>query len=233
MIEITWLGHATTQLRLESGEVLLLDPWTEGNPKFPKSHQFDRIDIMAVSHGHGDHIGDAARLAKQFKPKVFSMVEVAEWLHSKGVENPQGFNKGGTVNAGAVKLTMTHALHSSGIQDGDHKIYGGDPAGFIITLPDKRSIYFAGDTSIFSDMALLHELYQPELAFLPIGDHYTMDPLQAAYACRLLKVKTVIPIHYGTFPILTGTPEQLDENIKKLKLDTKVWTLTPGEPVKW
>jgi L-ascorbate metabolism protein UlaG (beta-lactamase superfamily) len=231
MIQITWLGHATFEIRFESGEVLLLDPWIEGNPAYPEKHKIQKADAIAVSHGHGDHLGGAVSLAKQFGSKVVAMVEVAGWCAAKGVNNTIGFNKGGTVDLGFVKLTMTHALHSSSIQDGDKMIYGGEAAGFILTLKDGRRAYFAGDTSVFSEMALYADIYHPELAFLPIGDHYTMGPEEAAYAGRLLKVKQIIPMHYGTFPMLTGRPEQLEEKLSGSGI--QVLNLKPGQSVSW
>jgi L-ascorbate metabolism protein UlaG (beta-lactamase superfamily) len=142
-----------------------------------------------------------------------------------------GMNKGGTLDLGFVKLTMTHAIHSCGILDDGKIIYGGEAAGYVLTWQDGRRIYFSGDTNVFSDMALIHELYSPELAFLPIGDHYTMGPLEAAKAVELLQVKTLIPMHFGTFPLLTGTPEALREKLKGSA--TKVWALKPGETVEW
>ena len=231
MIQITWLGHAAFEIRFESGEVLLLDPWIEGNPAYPEKHKIQKADAIAVSHGHGDHLGGVVPLAKQFGSKVFAMVEVAGWCAAKGVSNTVGFNKGGTVDLGFVKLTMTHALHSSSIQDGDKMLYGGEAAGFILTLKDGRRAYFAGDTSVFSEMALYADIYHPELAFLPIGDHYTMGPEEAAYAGRLLKVKQIIPMHYGTFPILTGRPEQLEEKLSGSGI--QVLNLKPGQLVSW
>ena len=170
-------------------------------------------------------------LAKKFGSKVFSIVEIAGWLGSKGVENTVGFNKGGTVDLGFVKLTMTHALHTSSISDGDKTIYGGDAAGYILTFKDGRRAFFAGDTAVFSEMALYAEIYHPELAFLPIGDFYTMGPEEAAYAARLLKVKQVIPMHYGTFPVLTGTPAMLKDRLSGSGIE--VLTLTRGEKTGW
>jgi L-ascorbate metabolism protein UlaG (beta-lactamase superfamily) len=233
MIEITWLGHATFQLRLESGEVILMDPWVEGNPKFPAGHQFQRVDAMLISHPHQDHIHGCIELSKKFKPKVIALFETALWLGSKGVENLSGMGKGGTQEVVAgVKATMTHAVHSAGIMDGNQVIYGGEPAGYVLTFPDGRSLYFAGDTNVFSDMQLIEKLYRPELALLPIGDFYTMGPREAALACRLLNAKKVIPMHFGTFPALTGTPEALAALLKDFPT-TEVWTLHPGKPVKW
>jgi L-ascorbate metabolism protein UlaG (beta-lactamase superfamily) len=231
VIQITWLGHAAFEIQFESGEVLLLDPWIDGNPAYPKNYKIEKADAIAVSHGHGDHLGNVIPLAKQFGSKVAAMVEVAGFCGSKGVKNTVGFNKGGTVDLGFVKLTMTHALHSSSITDGDQMVYGGEAAGYILTLKDGRRAYFAGDTAVFSEMALYADIYHPELAFLPIGDHYTMGPEEAAYAARLLKVKKIIPMHYGTFPVLTGRPEQLEERLSGTGIE--VLTLKQGQPVTW
>jgi L-ascorbate metabolism protein UlaG (beta-lactamase superfamily) len=231
MTQITWLGHATFELRFDSGEVLVTDPWIEGNPAYPKDHKLKRVDAIAVSHAHSDHMSDVIPLAKQFQPKVVAIFETAAWLGKKGAKNTIGMNKGGTVDLGFVQMTMTHALHSCSIQDGDDLIYGGEAAGYVFTFKDGRRAYFAGDTSVFSDMSLIGDLYKPELAFLPTGDYYTMGPEQAALAACLLKVKTVIPMHYGTFPVLTGTPEALADALRGQ--DVRVWTLPKGEAVEW
>lgn len=231
MLEITWLGHGTFQFRLESGEVILADPWVTGNPAYPKHHSFSRIDTMLISHGHFDHIHDAVGLAKQFKPQIVAIYETCEWLSSKGVENCLGMNKGGSQAVGPVTFTMTHAIHSCGIQDEGRIIYGGEAAGYILHLPDKRNVYFAGDTNVFSDMQLIRELYEPELAFLPVGDLFTMGPREAAKACELLKPKKVIPMHFATFPKLTGTPEEIEKLLQGA--GPEIWKLEPGKPVCW
>lgn len=232
MVEITWLGHGTFQFRLESGEVIVTDPWVTGNPAYPQGHSFPRIDLMLISHGHFDHIHDAARLAKEFSPQVVAIYETCEWLGGKGVEKLNPMNKGGSQTIGPLYITMTHAVHSCGILDDGKIIYGGEAAGYVLRFPDGRAIYFAGDTNVFSDMALIEQLYAPELVFLPIGDLYTMSPREAALACRMLKPKKVIPMHFGTFPPLAGRPEQLAERIKDLR-HTQVWPLEHGKTVRW
>jgi L-ascorbate metabolism protein UlaG (beta-lactamase superfamily) len=232
MIEITWLGHGTYQFRLATGEVILVDPWIDGNPAFPKNFKVDRVDVMLITHGHFDHIHDALPLAKKFSPQIVAIYETAHWLESKGAKNTLGMNKGGTVTVPPISATMTHAIHSCGILDDGKIIYGGEAAGYVVRFPDRRAAYCAGDTNVFTDMQLIERLYHPELAFLPIGDLYTMSPREAALACRMLSCRKVIPLHFGTFPQLTGRPEQLAEQIRDVP-DTEVWMLTPGVPVQW
>jgi L-ascorbate metabolism protein UlaG (beta-lactamase superfamily) len=230
-MQITWLGHGSFQFRLLSGQVILMDPWIDGNPAYPKAHAIDRVDTICISHGHFDHIHDTPNLAKRFEPSVVAIFETCNWLESKGVKNTHPMNKGGSQKVGEVTFTMTHAVHSCGILDDGKIIYGGEAAGYVLRLPDNRTVYFAGDTNVFTDMQLVEQLYHPELAFLPIGDLYTMSPREAAVACRLLKAKKVIPMHFGTFPALTGRPEQLQKLISDTA--TEVWALEPGKPVDW
>lgn len=226
-MQITWLGHSSFELRLDSGEIVVFDPWF-GNPKFPSGYTLSRCDILLISHGHFDHIDSAISVAKEFSPMVAANFEIISWLQSKGVENGIGMNIGGTAQVGSLLVTMTNAIHSSTITDGENSIPAGNPGGFILHLPDGRRIYFAGDTAVHSDMELLKRLYQPDLAFFPIGDVFTMGPEQAALAAELTGVKTIIPMHYATFGALTGTPERLQELVNPLGV--KVQQLKPGEP---
>jgi L-ascorbate metabolism protein UlaG (beta-lactamase superfamily) len=230
-MQITWLGHGTFEFRLPSGQVVVMDPWTAGNPAFPKGYEIERVDTICITHGHFDHIHDAVPLAKRFSPEVAGIFETCHWLESKGVQNTRPMNKGGSQKLGDVTLTMTHAVHSCGILDEGQIVYGGEAAGYVLRFGDGRSLYFAGDTNVFLDMQLIEQLYHPELAILPIGDLFTMSPREAAVAAKLLKVKKVIPMHFGTFPPLTGRPEQLRELTAGLGVE--VWELTPGQPVEW
>ena len=230
-MQITWLGHGSFLFQLPSGQKIVMDPWTDGNPAYPKGFEIPGADTICITHGHFDHIHDAVPLAAKFSPEVVAIYETCNWLESKGVKNTRPMNKGGSQKIGDVTFTMTHAVHSCGILDDGRIIYGGEAAGYVLRMPDGRAAYFAGDTNVFSDMQLIGELYHPELAFLPIGDLFTMSPYEAAAACRLLKAKRVIPMHFGTFPPLTGRPEQLQEKIAGL--DAKVWALEPGKTVEW
>ena len=209
-----------------------MDPWTNGNPAYPKGFEIERVDTICITHGHFDHVHDAVPLAKRFSPAVVAIYETCNWLESKGVANLRPMNKGGSQEVGEAAITMTHAVHSCGILDDDGKIiYGGEAAGYVLRFADGRALYFAGDSNVFSDMQLIEQLYHPELAFLPIGDLFTMSPLEAAMACKLLKPARVVPMHFGTFPLLTGRPDQLRELVQDLV--TEVWELEPGKPVEW
>jgi L-ascorbate metabolism protein UlaG (beta-lactamase superfamily) len=208
-----------------------MDPWIDGNPAYPKEFDIRRVDTICVTHGHFDHIHNVVPLAKKFGPEVVAIFESCAWLESKGVQKTRPMNKGGSQKAGEVVITMTHAVHSCGILDDGKILYGGEAAGYVLRFADGRAMYFAGDTNVFSDMELIRQLYRPELAVLPIGDLYTMSPHEAALACRLLQPRKVIPMHFGTFPALTGTPEQLREAIRGL--DIEVLALEAGKPVQW
>jgi L-ascorbate metabolism protein UlaG (beta-lactamase superfamily) len=208
-----------------------MDPWIEGNPSYPKHHEITRVDTICITHGHFDHIHSTPPLAARFSPEVVAIYETCHWLESKGVPKTRPMNKGGSQAVGGVSITMTHAVHSCGILDDGKVIYGGEAAGYVLRFPGGRALYFAGDTNVFSDMHLVEQLYHPDLAFLPIGDLYTMSPREAAVACKLLRPAKVIPMHFGTFPALTGTPAQLAELVADLS--TEVWALEPGKTVDW
>jgi L-ascorbate metabolism protein UlaG (beta-lactamase superfamily) len=227
-VSIKYLGHSTFIFTTPDGKKLLIDPWVENNPACPyEDRQLDSLDTMLITHGHPDHMQDAVSLAKQFKPQIACIFEISLWLGSKGVENATGMNKGGSVQLNGIRATMVNAHHSSCIIEDDGTIvYAGEPAGWIVEFSNGFRIYHAGDTCVFGDMKLIGELYQPELVFLPIGDLFTMDPREAAYACRLLNAKKVIPMHYATFPVLTGTPDQLKDLVDD---GTEVIELRPGE----
>jgi L-ascorbate metabolism protein UlaG (beta-lactamase superfamily) len=224
-IKLTWLGHAT--FRIESGgQTVLVDPWVMGNPLCPdKEKKLKKVDVMLCTHGHFDHIGDAVEIAKQHNPTVVGIFELCAWLEKKGAKKTSPMNKGGTQAVGEVRVTMVHADHSCGILDGDQIIYAGEACGFVIEFQNGLKIYHAGDTAVFGDMQIIHELYAPDIALLPIGDHYVMSPREAAYACKLLKPKAVVPMHFGTFPVLTGTPAQL----KQLAKEVEVVEMKPGQ----
>ena len=227
-IKITWLGHATFRIQTPKGKTILVDPWVMQNPACPeKEKTVKSVDVMLITHGHGDHIGDAVEIAKKHKPKVVGIPELCGWLQQKGVEQISMMNKGGTQQVGDIKVTMVHADHSCGIQDGDQMVYGGEACGYVIEFDNGLKIYHAGDTNVFGDMKIIHDLYAPDIAMLPIGDHFTMGPREAAYACDLLKAKTVIPMHFATFPVLTGTPGALS----KLVHGVEVLEMKPGQTI--
>ena len=224
-MELTWLGHSAFRLDA-GGKRIYIDPFLNGNPKCPENEQTpERVDIVAITHGHGDHVGDAADLAKKHGCTVIAPVELAGWLNMKqGVENTRDPNKGGTVDVDGVRFTMTNAHHSSSNDDGE---YMGEPCGIVVRA-DGKSVYFAGDTCVFGDMQLIGRLYSPDVAVLPIGDHYTMGPDEAALAVELLGVKRVVPCHWGTFPALTGTPDALAE---KTGGGVTIERIEPGDSV--
>jgi len=225
-LSITWLGHASFSVRTPGGKIVLFDPWYTGNPSFPEHAKPKQADLILVSHGHSDHITDAAAMAKSTGATVVGIWEVTSWLSAKGVQNVEPMNKGGTIEVKGLRITMTEACHSSSVEE-NGIVYLGEPAGFVVRLENGQTIYFAGDTSLFGDMKMLAEIYKPDIAFLPIGDRFTMGPDTAALAAKWLGVKQVVPMHWGTFPLLTGTPDQLKQHLAGTAI--QILELKPGE----
>lgn len=226
---ITWLGHATVLVTTAKGTHILIDPFISGNPKYPASYALpSSIPYILLTHGHGDHISDVVPVAKKHHSKVVAIYELADYVTSRGVSDTIGMNLGGTVQLDDVAATMVEAKHSSGAQDEHGTHYVGVAAGYVLTVADGPVLYHAGDTAVFGDMALIRDIYRPEVAMLPIGGFYTMGPKEAAHAVRLLGAKTILPLHFGTFPPLTGTPQQLASLVDK---DVKVVEWQPGETV--
>ncbi|MGA3033443.1 MAG: metal-dependent hydrolase [Terracidiphilus sp.] len=207
---ITWLGHATVLVQTPKGANILIDPFIAHNPKYPQGYELpSKIHYILLTHGHGDHISDAAPVAKRHGSKVVAIYELADYMVSKGVAETIGMNLGGTVQLDDVAATLVDAKHSAGAQDENGVHYVGVAGGFVLEVAGGPVLYHAGDTCVFGDMRLIGEIYKPEVAMLPIGGFYTMGPREAAHACRLLEARTVLPIHWGTFPPLKGTPEEL------------------------
>ncbi|HXG39863.1 MAG TPA: metal-dependent hydrolase [Candidatus Limnocylindrales bacterium] len=235
----TWYGHACVEVRTPGGKTVLIDPWF-GNPKSPKAADaVDRCDVLLVTHGHFDHLGDALSIARRTRPSWPAIHELSLWLGKNlgdGAERVIGMNKGGTVAVDGLRVTMTHAVHSAGdVAAGstplgsDVPLYLGEPAGFVVEVENGFRFYHAGDTTAFGEMRFIGELLRPDLAILPIGDHFTMGPREAALAVELLGVRHVLPIHYGTFPILVGTPDELRAELAARGLgDVTVHALEPG-----
>jgi L-ascorbate metabolism protein UlaG (beta-lactamase superfamily) len=225
-IQLTWLGHATFRIETPEEKTIYIDPWIMGNPMCPAADRNVRkADVLLCTHGHGDHIGDAVEVGIKHNSLAVGIFELCTWLQKKGVKQISPMNKGGTQTVAGVKVTMVHAVHSCGIQDGDQIVYGGEACGYVLEFSNGVKIYHAGDTNVFSDMAIIRDLYAPRIVMLPIGDHYTMSPREAAYACKLLKPEIVIPMHFGTFPVLTGTPAEL----QKLAPEVTILKMRPGE----
>jgi L-ascorbate metabolism protein UlaG (beta-lactamase superfamily) len=243
-LQFTWYGHSCVHIESEAGASILIDPWF-GNPRSPAAAEsVTSCDVMLVSHGHHDHLGampgevaqaDALSIARRTHPAWPAIHEMSLWLGSLDLgADVVGMNKGGTVAIGDILVSMVAAEHSAGdwLADDGVPLYLGEPVGFVVQLENGRRLYHAGDTALFGDMRLIGEMHRPDIAFLPIGGHFTMDPAAAARAVELLGVTTVVPIHYGTFPILSGTPAQLGQELEHLDLgDVRVIAPEPGVAV--
>jgi len=226
-LAITWLGHSTFLLRTPGGKRVLIDPWLTSNPSCPDSlKKPGKVDLILVSHGHFDHMDDLVNVARESGAPVVGIFELCDWLGRKGLQNASPMNKGGSQEIAGLRVTMTDARHSSGYFDNGQMVYMGEPAGYVIRLENGRVIYYSGDTCLFGDMRLIGEMYKPEIAFLPIGDRFTMDPAAAAKACEFLGVRQVVPMHWGTFPLLTGTPADLKKFVPR---GVEVLELQPGQ----
>jgi|SRR5579884_134640 len=229
-LQITWLGHAAFRITMPGGETVIIDPWIMGNPACPeREKKVKRADILLCTHGHFDHIGDAVAIAAEHNSQVVGIFELCNWMETKGVKKAAAMNKGGTQKLGKFDVTMVHADHSCGILDDGKIIYGGEACGYVLEFPSGLRLYHAGDTGLFGDMTLIRELYAPEIVMLPIGDHFTMGPREAAHACKLLQPKIVVPMHFGTFPVLTGTPDALRKLIANTSIE--VLEMKPGETI--
>jgi L-ascorbate metabolism protein UlaG (beta-lactamase superfamily) len=228
-VKITFYGHAAVKLQ-GPGASVLIDPWLNNPLLQTPVSALGSISLILVTHGHGDHVGDTVEVARATGAPVAAIHELSQYLLGKGLTNVIGMNKGGTMSLGGVQVTMTQAVHSSTAEEDGQLIPTGDPAGFVVKFPNGFVAYHAGDTAVFKDMELIRELYHPQVALLPIGSHYVMDPAEAALACRLLQPEFVIPMHYGTFPVLTGTPQELVAHLQD-QPHIKVLALQPGETV--
>lgn len=229
-MKLTWLGHAACHLDI-AGKSVLIDPFFTGNAKFPADFEtsLTTVDAIVVTHGHADHLGDTERLAKTFDAPVIAMFEICAYLGARGVERTDPMNIGGSIVHDGLTITMVNALHSSALVEDGIPITMGDPAGIVIKSSEK-TVYHAGDTEIFSDMALIQRLHNPQIGLIPIGDRFTMGPETAAIACNeFLDLETIIPIHWGTFDLLTGDPESFKSQVKR----GEVVTPDPGETLQF
>ncbi len=227
-LAITWLGHSTFILTTPAATRVLLDPWLRNNPACPESaRKVAAVDLVLVSHGHADHFEDAESVARRTGASVVANVEICGWLERRGVRNIHPMNLGGTIRLKDIAITMVPAVHSSSSVIGRDTVYLGAAAGFVLAIDSAPVVYFAGDTALFGDMRLIREMHAPRIAVLPIGDRFTMGPDAAVKACEMLGARQVVPMHYGTFPMLTGTLARFRELVARLGID--VLELEPGQ----
>jgi len=228
-LTVQWLGHASLLLTTPAGTTILVDPWMEGNPKYPGTELPEKIDLLLCTHGHSDHTASVVAMENKYKPQIVAMAELAMLFGKQKLEHVVGMNVGGTFRAKDVAATMVEARHSSSYEVDGLQQYAGDPAGFVLEIDGAPTVYLAGDTAVFTDMKLIAEIYRPEIAVLPIGDHYTMGPRQAAIAVGFLLPKVILPIHWGTFPALTGTPAALQQELGVRGTSSEVIAWNPGQ----
>jgi L-ascorbate metabolism protein UlaG (beta-lactamase superfamily) len=232
-IGIKWLGHSTFAIDTPEDDTILVDPWLENNPECSAEDTQTESDLILATHGHPDHIGDVWTAFDNCSGEIVGIFELATWLTNQGLEPNSlvSMNKGGTVDFDYIdiEVTMTTAHHSSSYPQEEGILYLGDPAGYVVNFSNDETLYIAGDTSLFGDMKLIEKLHSPDAAILPIGDHFTMDPEAASFACEFLDVDEVIPCHWGTFDVLTGRPSHLEEHLQDRGVDTEVVGLEPGQ----
>ena len=227
-LSFTWLGHSTFLFRSPGGKRILIEPWVASNPACPPdAKKIDALDLILLTHGHSDHADDAATIARATGAHVIANYEICLWLEAKGIQNTAPMGHGGTQLVSGIAITMVNAVHGSSALEDGRIIYLGHPCGYVIRFEDGLTVYFAGDTDVFGDMRLIAEMHRPAIGFLPIGDRFTMGPAGAAKAAELLGVRQVVPMHYGTFPFLTGTPAQLRDLL--VPRGVEMLELRPGE----
>jgi len=237
-IEITWLGHASFRMRTPEGRIIYVDPWIDGNPACPIGlDEIQTADIVCVTHGHDDHLGDSLEIVKRTGAILVSLPEICIYASRHGIEYDRGggaIHIGGTARAHEVKITAVPAAHSSDIlgvefREEGRVMPGSGCCGFVIRTSNGSCVYFSGDTGVFGDMELIGRLYRPQVAVLPIGGKYTMGVGQAAFAASLIQPEVVIPGHYNAFPNQQADPEELARRVQVLSPGTEVVALQPGE----
>ncbi len=230
-VQITFLGHSAFRLLSPRGTVILIDPFLKDNPQTPAAlKEVKKADLILITHGHGDHLGDTLEIAENTNASVVAIAELAGYLLKKGLKNVVAMNKGGTYVFKGIRITMVNASHTSSLTEENQVIYIGEAAGYVIRFENGFAVYHAGDTSVSSDMKIIADLYKPNLAMLPIGSLYTMDPVEAAYATKLIHPQYVVPLHYGTWPLLPGTPEEFSRLLKD-QVDVRLLIMKPGDTI--